>query len=257
MSDFCMAVDVGNTRSSAAVVSRRKVLAALHVPTARREASEIRAVVKTLAGRFAVRGAVLCSVVPGVNSLWGSALKRQFGVAPVIVSHRLNLGFKVAYPKPSTLGADRLANIAAVAGRHAEPVIVADFGTASTFDVLTADKTYIGGVIAPGPSLMTEYLADRTALLPRIRAAGEVGCVGRSTVGAMRIGARIGYRGMIKEIIQHLMACLGSRTARLYATGGYSAQAVRETGLPFRVDPHLTFLGLRRIYELNQPRPPE
>jgi type III pantothenate kinase len=190
-------------------------------------------------------------VVPRLNGVWAAQLRKTAGVPPLIVSHRLNLGVKVNYPKPSTIGADRLANACAAVDRYGAPVIVADFGTAVTFDVVSADGAYIGGVIAPGLPLMTDYLYERTALLPWIRLKGAFGHVGRSTVEAMRIGAKIGYSGMVREIVKYLQKGLGPTRFRLCATGGFAEWALEGLDMPFAIDPDLTLYGLSRIFDLN------
>ena len=168
-----------------------------------------------------------------------------------MVSHKLELGVKVDYPKPASIGADRLANACAAADRYGVPVIVADFGTAVTFDIVSAEGAYVGGVIAPGLPLMTEYLYERTALLPMIHLKGPHGIVGRSTTEAMRLGAKVGYRGMVHEIVAFLQRGFHKRF-KLCATGGFARWALEGINLPFKIDQDLTLYGLSRIYDLNQ-----
>jgi type III pantothenate kinase len=158
----------------------------------------------------------------------------------------------VDYPHPETIGADRLANAVAGWERYHAPVIVADFGTALTFDVITGDGRYIGGVIAPGLPLMTDYLAERTALLPHIELGGRYHAVGRSTREAMQIGAIVGYRGMVREIFDHVKAGLNDPGVRLCATGGYAARAVSGLKVPVEVLPKLTLDGLVLMHEMNR-----
>ena len=150
-----------------------------------------------------------------------------------------------------TIGADRLANSAGAVARYGAPVIVADFGTGLNFDIVNAKKAYIGGVIAPGLPLMTDYLAERAALLPQIKLRGRIGVVGRSTAGAMRIGAKIGYRGMVREITNHLLQQPELRGATLCATGGFSEWALDGLDMPFHVDKDLTLFGLLKIWDHN------
>jgi type III pantothenate kinase len=182
---------------------------------------------------------------------WVSELKKATGTYPLVVNHKMDFGVKISYPKPTSIGADRLANACGAAYRYGTPVIVADFGTALTFDVICRDRGYVGGVIAPGLPLMTDYLADKTALLPHIELKGACGAVGRSTEGAMRIGAKIGYRGIVREIVTHLKKETAGRTAKLCATGGYARWVLSGLGMKFDLDPHLTLRGLSRIYDLN------
>ncbi|MBN1557381.1 MAG: type III pantothenate kinase [Lentisphaerae bacterium] len=245
-------VDVGNTSTTLGLARGNRIFGVRRLPGRCRDAAGIRAAVRRTAGRRALAGAVLASVVPEVVPLWTAALHRAAGAAPLVVSHRLKLDVAIDYPKPGTIGPDRLANACGAATRYGAPVIVADFGTALTFDVVNARGAYTGGVIAPGLPLMTDYLAEKTALLPRIRLRGPFESVGKSTVRAMRLGAKIGYRGMVREITAFLERGLEDGPAALCATGGYARWALEDVDRPFRFDPNLTLWGLSRIYDLNR-----
>ncbi len=247
----CLAVDVGNTSTALGVVSAKRVLSVEHVRGGIDDSDAAdNALRRVLSGRR-VSGAILASVVPKDNRRWSKLLKAHAGTSPFLVTHKAELGVAIDYPKPASIGADRLANAVAAVMRYGAPVIVADFGTALTFDVVAAGPTYVGGVIAPGLPLMTDYLADRTALLPLIRLKGRCGKVGKSTEGAMRIGAHVGYRGMVREIVDHLSEGLGSDAVALCATGGFAKWILADANMPFVVEPNLTLMGLRRIFELN------
>jgi len=158
---------------------------------------------------------------------------------------------RIRYPEPATIGPDRLANACAALHQYGAPAIVADFGTALTFDVISGDGAYVGGAIAPGLPLMTDYLHEKTALLPRIRVRGPYGPIGKSTVGAMRIGAKVGYRGIVREIVTYLRQGLASPDVKLCATGGFARWTLAGLDMPFVFDPDLTLHGLLRIYRLN------
>jgi type III pantothenate kinase len=153
---------------------------------------------------------------------------------------------------PKTIGADRLANAAAVAALYGCPAIVVDFGTAVTFDVVSERKAYIGGVIAPGLEAMTNFLYQRTALLPKFSLQEPRRAIGRSTIEAMRAGAVFGYRGLIGEIVARIKAeRFPRRKVHVVATGGYArliAARLKEIGA---IHPHLTLEGLRIIGNLN------
>ena len=158
-----------------------------------------------LTGAAKPNGVVLSSVVPAVNRLWKEIAHRLWhGVPWVNVNHRCKLDVPITYPKPETIGADRLANACEAAHRYGTPIIVADFGTAVTFDIVSKTKGYIGGIIAPGLSLMFSYLSEKTALLPRVKPGPVRRFVGKSTVEAMRLGAVWGYRGLVREILKEL-----------------------------------------------------
>lgn len=250
-----LVIDIGNTSTSAAVMGSGHVRSFGHQSSRLSSLSALGKFVRSVAGRQRIDGSVLCSVVPDLNENWIRTLRRITITAPVVVNHKTRLGVKIVYPRPATIGADRLANACAVAHDIDRPAIVADFGTAVTFDVVTQKKEYVGGVIAPGLPLMTDYLYEKTALLPRItlKGAGVGGPIGKSTEGAMRIGAQIGYRGMVREIVGHVARGLGLRDVVLYATGGFARWALRGIDMPFRFDPYLTLRGLDLIWRLNSP----
>jgi len=162
---------------------------------------------------------VLCSVVPEK----GAVIRRAMGRTPLHdVSHRSVLGVGIDYPSPGRIGADRLANAAAAAAFHGAPCVVVDFGTAVTFDILSPDRKYIGGVVAPGLEAMTDYLHQRTALLPKISLIEPPGPIGKSTRHAMLAGAVYGYRGLVREILSEIRKAMGIRRLKVVATGGYA-----------------------------------
>ena len=180
------------------------------------------------------------SVVPKADAPW-RAFARRIGKPLIPITYR-DFPLRLDYPKPETIGADRLADAAAAVDRYGAPVLVCDFGTAFTAAAVTADRTWRGGVIAPGLPLMRDYFCARTAKLPRIKLGGRCPVIGRSTEEAMRIGALVGARGMVREIVDHLSRAFDSRF-RLVATGGYASWVLKDLDLPFTVDPTLTLHG--------------
>jgi len=152
-------------------------------------------------------------------------------------------GLSIDYPKPETIGADRLADAAGAVSRYGAPVLVMDFGTALTAAVVTSDRVWRGGVIAPGFPLMRDYLFERTAKLPRMKiGSGRAPKIGRSTEEAMRFGALVGYRGMVREIVAELKKNFKT-DFRLVATGGFAKWVLKDLDLPFTIDPTLTLYG--------------
>ena len=244
-------IDVGNTSTSLALAVGTRIGRRSEFPTGETSGGVIREALRRYGGRGgAIDGACLSSVVPRVNEKWRAAVRRACGRGPVDVHAALRLGVGIDYPQPHQIGADRLANASGASLLFGCPVVVADFGTALTFDVVSSAGDYIGGVIAPGPPFMTDYLAEKTALLPRVTAGRVRHRVGRSTVEAMRIGARIGCWGLVREILAHLRSELGADTP-CCATGGYAGRALAGFDMPVEIVPDLTFRGLLRIYELN------
>jgi len=216
----------------------------MRIPTAELTQASLRDVL----GSRAARAAVVASVVPDKNTTISAVLN-----CPICwVGFKNRLGVTIDYPRPETLGADRLANVAACVALHGAPAIVMDFGTATTFDVISAKKIYLGGVIAPGLKAMTEYLSARTALLPQIELKEPTRTVGKSTVEAMLAGAMHGYRGMVREIIGQISRETFPRSSpRLIATGGDAPMIAKKFPIFHTIDPRLTLEGLRIIGMLN------
>jgi len=192
---------------------------------------------------------VVSSVVPKKNRV----IEQVAGKTKVPwLTPRLKLGVGIDYPKPQTIGADRLANAAAVCALYSFPAIVVDFGTAVTFDIVSDRGTYIGGVIAPGLEAMTNFLYQRTALLPKLSLKEPRRTVGRSTIQAMLSGAVFGYRGLVREILARIRAeQFPGKKVHIVATGGYAQLIARELPEIDAVHPHLTLEGLRVITNLN------
>ena len=189
-------------------------------------------------------GAVVCSVVPKKAEVLGGFLETR---APVhFLNHASPLGMAIDYPNPPQIGADRLANAAGVLSRHGAPAIIIDFGTAVTFDVISDQPAYCGGVIAPGLGAMSGYLPQKTALLPAIELEEPDSAIGKSTVHAMQAGAVFGYRGLVREIIARIRAELHGR-ARIIATGGDAALIARGVPEIDAVDADITLDGLRQV----------
>ena len=187
-------------------------------------------------------------MVPEKNPVVGAAC----GASVCWVGPDIELGVGIGYPSPREIGADRLANAAGCRAHYGVPAIVVDFGTAVTFDVLSAGGDYIGGVIAPGLNAMTEYLHDRTALLPLIRLSEPVSAIGRSTRDAMISGAVYGYRGLVSEIVcQIKKEEFPRKRPQVIATGGDAGLIASGSALFDAVDPLLTLRGLLVVAELN------
>jgi type III pantothenate kinase len=252
MKPCVLVVDIGNTSTTLGLYRHRRVFKTDRLERADATPATVRKKLRHLAGGHRVDGVVLSSVVPGVTGTWAAGCRAEAPRAQMIrVDHRLELGVPVTYPRPETIGADRLANACGAAARYGTPVIVADFGTALTFDIISAEGGYIGGVIAPGLPLMFSYLAEKTALLPHIQPGRARHRVGKSTREAMQLGARWGYRGLVREIVAEIGKMFGRRPVKLCATGGYAGWVLRGSGIKIRIDPDLTLFGLGRIFDLN------
>jgi type III pantothenate kinase len=244
-------LDIGNTNTHLGIANGRRIIKHANIPTRTwTSASGPRLLKKFLKPRHkAITGSVLCSVVPAATGLVRNRVRKLYGVSPLVLSPATLRGVGIKYPKPETIGADRLANAAAAKKRFGSPVVVVDFGTAVTFDVIDAAGFYVGGIIAPGLAAMTDYLHERTALLPRIKIREISTVIGKSTEQAMLTGAVHGYRGLIRGLLSELKAELRTRRLPVVATGGYAK--LMASGLPeiTAVDPLLTLEGLRLMWE--------
>ena len=238
-----LVVDVGNTSTAVGLWSDGRVSKVSHHDEG----------LDGLEGLEGVEGVAYVSVVPKKDAKWRKSAK-DLGLRFYQVSHR-NFEFskpskrpnfpnlRLDYPHPETIGADRLADAAGAVARYGAPVLVMDFGTALTAAVVTKDRVWRGGVIAPGFPLMRDYLFERTAKLPRMKLGnGRAPKIGRSTEEAMRFGALVGYRGMVREIVAALKRNFRC-DFKLVATGGFAKWVLRDLDLPFVIDPTLTLYG--------------
>jgi type III pantothenate kinase len=238
-------IDISNSFTKLAFATRRRIAKPVRIPT--EEFS--RAALQRFLKQRKIDIVVVCSVVPKKNVVVRRAAKRT---KILTLTPRVRLGVGIDYPNPKTIGADRLANAAAVAALYGCPAIVVDFGTAVTFDIISTQRKYIGGVIAAGLESMTNFLYQRTALLPKLSLKEPRSAVGRSTIEAMRSGAVIGYRGLVREIIARIKdERFPRKKVHVIATGGYADLIAARLHEIDAVHPNLTLEGLRIIGNLN------
>lgn len=243
-------IDIGNTHTHLGLADARRVRRTINVSTRDLLADRLDARARTFMVPARGEGVSLCSVVPRATP----AALRLCSAPAVVLSPRTLWGVGINYPQPNSIGPDRLAN--AVAARHhfGAPVVVVDFGTAVTFDVVDRRGDYVGGIIAPGLSAMTDYLHEKTALLPAIRIRDSRAVIGRSTEQAMLIGAVQGYRGLVRELVGQLRQKLDHPRLPVVATGGYARLLARRLPEITAVEPHLTLEGLRLVWFGNANR---
>ncbi|ALJ56590.1 Type III pantothenate kinase [Candidatus Xiphinematobacter sp. Idaho Grape] len=234
-------IDISNTFTKIALSSMRRLKTIRRIATAKLTAYRLKAII----ANWSFTHTVIASVVPSRNLVVASALS-----VPILwVDPEVNLGIGIDYPHPRHIGADRLANAVACVALYRIPAIVVDFGTAVTFDVLSTAGNYVGGVIAPGLTVFSEYLHQRTALLPRVRLCEPRSVLGKSSEEAIRSGAVIGYRGLIQEILFQICHEVFSEglTPSIIATGGDAKLIGSRLSLFDTVNPKLTLEGLRLI----------
>lgn len=201
--------------------------------------------------RGEIEAAILASVVPAVTEVMERALSLAFGVEPLVVGPGIKTGMPILYENPREVGADRIVNAVAAHALVDGAVIVVDFGTATTFDVVSHKGEYLGGVIAPGIRISADALFARAAKLPRVEVAKPPRVVGRNTIHSMQSGIVYGYVGLVDGMVDRIREELGEDAA-VIATGGLARLVEPESRTIGRVEEFLTLDGLRLLYDRNR-----
>jgi type III pantothenate kinase len=258
-----LAIDIGNTNIVLGVFDGTRLTCSWRLATQReRTGDELGILVAQLFAestlpREVVDGIVVSSVVPQLTRPVTEMCSRYFHREALVVDPATNAGMPVLYEPATDVGADRVVNgVAAyeLYGRTRKaPMIVVDFGTATTFDAITAKGEYVGGVICPGIQISADALFQRAARLPRVDVQKPAKVIGSTTVTSMQSGLFFGYVGMIDGIVERMRRELGDGQALCVATGGLADVIAGETKTIQEVNPDLTLLGLRMIWERNRP----
>jgi type III pantothenate kinase len=197
-----------------------------------------------------VEAVAMASVVPPLTSSFAQCVREYIGCEPLIVDARLRTGVIVRYDDPAAVGADRIVEAAAVPQLYGGPACIVDFGTATTFDAISAEGDYLGGAIAPGLGISAEALFQRAAKLPKVELQRPPSPIGRNTVHSIQSGLLFGYVGMVEGMVARFRAELGP-TMKVIGTGGLAEIIARETDVIEIIAPWLTLEGLRIVWELN------
>jgi type III pantothenate kinase len=261
-----LAIDVGNTNIVLGVFDGHQLLVSWRLLTLReRTADEVGVLVRGLFAQHAagsrpidvetIEAVVMGSVVPVLTPIMRGMAARYFGREPLIVDPVTNAGMPILYERPAEVGADRIVNSVAAYEKYGrtrrQPLIIADLGTATTFDAVTAKGEYVGGVICPGPQIAAEALFQRAARLPRVDVRKPGSVVGRTTVNAIESGLFFGYLEMVNGLMRRIGAELGGSAIGI-ATGGLAPLIVPETTAFEAIEPDITLHGLRIVWERNQ-----
>lgn len=198
-----------------------------------------------------IDGVIIASVVPPVTNTIEEMVQEYLSMTPLVVGNGIKTGVAIRYDNPREVGADRVVDALAAYRLYGGPACVVDFGTATTFDAISAKGEYLGGAIAPGLRVAAEALYQTTAKLPRIDLQRPSRLIGTNTVDSMRSGILYGYVGLVEGLVARYRAELGAEM-RVIGTGGLAGLLAKETPVIEVVDPWLTLKGLRMIYELNQ-----
>ena len=252
MSSNVLVVDAGNTNIVLGLFKGDELVSSWRLATAReRTADEYGILAQQLIGDIELEGAMVASVVPPINSVIAAMVQKFFGIEPLFVEPGVKTGIAIHVDNPLEVGADRIVNCVAAYETYGGPAVIVDFGTATTFDVVTADAKYIGGVIAPGLTISAEALFARAARLPRVDIKRPPHVIGTNTVVNMQSGIFFGYLGLVDGILGRMRAEVeGLKT--IIATGGLAPLLAAESEYIEHVDETLTMRGLKIIYERNR-----
>jgi len=253
-----LAIDIGNTEITLGVFEGEELRATWHLATRiHRVADEYAALMMNLLQHQNmklqdIKEIAICCVVPPLLAAFVDMCRRYFSVTPLVVGAGVKTGVRIRMDNPREVGADRIVNAAAAHHLYGGPVIITDFGTATTFDVVSKEGDYLGGVIAPGIGIAAEALYTHAAMLPRVELVPPKHVIGTSTTTAMQSGIIYGYIGLVEGIVSRLQKELGEKTT-VVATGGYAGLIANETSIINTVNPDITLIGLRLIHHMNQP----
>ncbi|HEX8618146.1 MAG TPA: type III pantothenate kinase [Thermoanaerobaculia bacterium] len=255
MSSSLLVVDLGNTNLVLGVYRGEELINSWRLATAReRTADEYGILARQLVGdtiQNNLEGAIVASVVPPLNTAMTFMIRKYFGIEPLFVEPGVKTGIAIHVDNPAEVGADRIVNCAAAHEAYGGPTVIVDFGTATTFDVVTANAEFVGGVIAPGLNISAEALFARAARLPRVDVRRPDRVIGTNTVVNMQSGIYFGYLGLVDGILARIRSEVPSIKS-IVATGGLATLFADDSEHIDVVDPELTLKGLKLIYDRNR-----
>lgn len=255
-----LTIDVGNTSTKFGVFQDDKLQATWHMATRIHQMpDEYAAIMLALIqhqglSKTDIKDAAICSVVPPLIGTFNELFRQYFNISPLVVEAGIKTGVRIRMDNPREVGADRIVNAAAAHQLYGGPVIIADLGTATTFDTVSKEGDYLGGAIAPGINTAAEALVTRTAQLRGVELVAPRNAIGTSTISAMQSGIIFGYVGLVEGIVARIQQELKEK-ARVVATGGYAGLIARETKVIEIVNSDITLIGLRLIYLMNRTLP--
>ncbi|HHY45539.1 MAG TPA: type III pantothenate kinase [Firmicutes bacterium] len=256
-----LAIDVGNTKIAIGVYSDGNMVRHWRISTGRNQTEDEYGMFLTslLHGGGVtpqdIDGAVLACVVPPVTPVLEKTVSKYLGVEPLVVGPGVKTGINIKYENPKEVGPDRIAHAVAAVKKYGAPVVIIDFGTATTFDAVSAKGEYLGGIICPGILTSLEALFEKAAKLPRIELSKPRRAIGRTSAESMQSGMIYGFAGMVDSMVKRLAAEMRAKPY-VVATGDLAETVSQESASIQAVDPFLALDGLRLIHEMNVPANP-
>ena len=257
MKTMIFVLDVGNTNTVLGVYDEEVLKYHWRIETSRNKTEdEYGMVIKSLLQHEGLTfdqfdGIIISSVVPPIMFALERMCKKYFGIKPLIVGPGIKTGLNIKYENPREVGADRIVNAVAGIQEYGSPLIIVDFGTATTYCYINEEKQYMGGAIAPGIGISTEALYSKASKLPRIEISRPDGIIGKNTVSAMQSGILYGYVGQVEGIVNRMKA-QSNLEPTVIATGGLATLIANESTVIDVVEPFLTLKGLQLIYKRNR-----
>ena len=253
-----LAFDIGNTNTVVGIYEGETLVTNWRITTDRQKTADEYGVL--LYNLFThhnipmekIDAVIFSSVVPPIMSALEMMSKKYFNLTPMVIGPGIKTGVPILYENPREVGADRIVNAVAGLEKYGAPLIIVDFGTATTFCASSEKGEYLGGVITPGVNISLEALVQRTSKLPKIELIKPKKVIGKNTISAMQAGMIYGYSGLVDEIIWRIKDEMGWQEATVVATGGIAEMIAKDTKYIQTVDKYLTLEGLRIIYEKNK-----
>ncbi|MDI9514117.1 MAG: type III pantothenate kinase [Clostridiaceae bacterium] len=255
-----LVIDVGNTNTAIGVYQGGSLVGNWRISTSReRTSDEIGMILLSLLKHAGISPAMLsdvimCTVAPPVMHAMSNAIKKYMDKKPILVEPGIKTGVNIKYENPREVGSDKIVNAAAALRLYGGPVIIVDFGTATTFCAINSKRDYLGGVICPGIKISAEALFDKASKLPRIEIIKPRHIIGRTTVTSMQSGIVHGYVGQVDHIVNLMKQEMAEQGIRVVATGGMARLIASESKTIDEVNPFLSLQGLQFIYEMNNPK---